>query len=103
MLGMFWIALEPSIPKKKGFNIMLSLTVKKVDVFKFDGVAGSDNTGLDLNDVVLFLRFTGDRESSVTLNLPTGTILMSVPAWPVRYLYLGMGIFCLSKITNMSW
>ena len=43
MSGMFWIALELSIPKI-GFNIKLSLTVKKVDVFKFDGVAESDNT-----------------------------------------------------------
>ena len=43
MLGMFWIALELSIPKI-GFNIMLSLTDKKVDVFKFEGVAESDNT-----------------------------------------------------------
>ena len=40
---MFWIALKVSIPKI-GFNIMLSLTVKKVDAFKFDGVAESDNT-----------------------------------------------------------
>ena len=45
MSGMFWIALERSIPKI-GFNIMLSLTVKNVDAFKFDGVAESDNTGL---------------------------------------------------------
>jgi len=43
MLGMFWIALELSIPKI-GFNIVLSLTVKKIHVFKFDGVAESDNT-----------------------------------------------------------
>ena len=43
MSGMFWIALELSIPKI-GFNIVLSLTVKKTDVFKFDGVAESDNT-----------------------------------------------------------
>jgi len=43
MSGMFWIALELSIPKI-GFNIMLSLTVKKLDVFEFDGVAESDNT-----------------------------------------------------------
>jgi len=41
---MFRIALEVSFPKI-GFNIMLSLTVKKVDVFKLDGVAESDNTG----------------------------------------------------------
>ena len=41
---MFWIALELSIPKI-GLNIMLSLTVKKLDEFKFDGVAESDNTG----------------------------------------------------------
>jgi len=32
-----------SIPKI-GFNIMLSLTVKKLDAYKFDGVAESDNT-----------------------------------------------------------
>jgi len=44
MSGMFWIALEISIPKI-GLNIMLSLTVKKLDAFKFDGVAESDNTG----------------------------------------------------------
>ena len=42
---MFWIALELSIPKI-GFNIMLSLLVKKFDAFKFDGVAESDNTGM---------------------------------------------------------
>jgi len=41
---MFWIALELSIPQI-GFNVMLSLTVKKLDAFKFDGVAESDNTG----------------------------------------------------------
>ena len=40
---MFWIALELSIPKV-GFNIVLSLTVKKVDGFKFDESAKSDNT-----------------------------------------------------------
>jgi len=40
---MFWIALELSIPKIE-FNIMLSLPVKKLDAFKFDGVAESDNT-----------------------------------------------------------
>jgi len=45
MSGMFRIALELSIPKI-GLNIMLSLTVKQVDVFKFDGVAESDNTAL---------------------------------------------------------
>jgi len=38
---MFWIALELSIPEV-GLNIMLSLTVKKLDAFKFDGVAESD-------------------------------------------------------------
>jgi len=42
MSGMFWIALELSIPKI-GFNIMLSLPFKKLDAFKFDGVAESDN------------------------------------------------------------
>ena len=43
---MFWIALELSIPKI-GLNIMLSLTVKKLHAFKFDGVAepDNDNTG----------------------------------------------------------
>jgi len=40
---MIWIALELSIPKI-GFNIMLSLMVKKLDAFKFDVVAESDNT-----------------------------------------------------------
>jgi len=44
MSDMFWIALELSIPKI-GFNIMLSVMVKKLDAFKFDGVAESDNTG----------------------------------------------------------
>jgi len=44
MSGMFWIALELSIPKI-GFNVMLSLPVKKLDAFKFEGVAESDNTG----------------------------------------------------------
>jgi len=47
MSRMFWIALKLSIPKK-GLNIMLSLTVKKLDAFKFDGVAKSDNTGSEL-------------------------------------------------------
>jgi len=45
MSGMFWIALEMSIPKI-GVNIMLSLKVKKLDAFKFDGVAESVNTVL---------------------------------------------------------
>jgi len=43
MLGMVWIALELSIPETG--NTMLSLTVKKLDAFKFDGDAESDNTG----------------------------------------------------------
>ena len=43
MSGMFWIALELSIPIID-FNIMLSLTVKKLDAFKVNGVAESDNT-----------------------------------------------------------
>jgi len=46
MSDMFWIALELSIPKIR-FNFMLSLTVKKLDAFKFDGVAESDNTDLE--------------------------------------------------------
>jgi len=37
------LALEVSIPKI-GFNIMLSLTIKKKDAFKFDGVAEFGNT-----------------------------------------------------------
>ena len=40
---MFWIALELSIPKI-GLNITLSLTVKKLDAYKFDGFAESGNT-----------------------------------------------------------
>ena len=44
MSGMFWIALELSIPKI-GFNIMLSLLVKMLDAFEFDGVAESVNSG----------------------------------------------------------
>jgi len=40
---MIWIALELSIPKI-GLNIVLSLTVKKLDMFKFGGVAESDIT-----------------------------------------------------------
>ena len=43
MSGMFWIALELSIPKI-GFNIMLSFAVKKLDAFEFDGVAESDSS-----------------------------------------------------------
>jgi len=39
---MFWIALKLSIPKI-GLN-MISLTVKKLDAFKIDGVAEYDNT-----------------------------------------------------------
>jgi len=44
MSGMLWIALELSVPKI-GFDVMLSLTVKTLDAFKFDGVAESDNAG----------------------------------------------------------
>jgi len=43
---MFWIALELSIPKI-GLNIVLSATVKKLNAFKFDGVAESDYTGFE--------------------------------------------------------
>jgi len=43
MSGMFWIALELSIPKI-GFNVMLPLTVKELNAFEFGGVAESDNT-----------------------------------------------------------
>jgi len=52
MSDMFWIALELSIPKI-GFNIMLSLSVKKLDAFKFDGVAESDNTAADGSEVAI--------------------------------------------------
>jgi len=45
MSDMFWIALKLSIPKT-GFNIKRSLTVKKLDAFKFDGGADFDNTGV---------------------------------------------------------
>jgi len=41
---MFWIALELSIPKMR-LNIMLSLTDKQLEAFKFDRVAESDNNG----------------------------------------------------------
>jgi len=44
MSGMFWIALELSIPKI-GLKIILSSTLKKLDAFKLDRVAESDNTG----------------------------------------------------------
>jgi len=40
---MFWIALKLTIPKI-GLNVMLSLPVKEVDAFDYDGVAESDNT-----------------------------------------------------------
>jgi len=43
MSVMFWIALELSIPKT-GLNTVLSSTVEKLNAFKFDGVAESDNT-----------------------------------------------------------
>jgi len=45
MSGMFWIAI--------GFNIMLSLKVKKLNAFKFDGVAEPDNTGFTPTGVIL--------------------------------------------------
>jgi len=50
---MFWIALELSIPKI-GFKIMLSLTVKKLNEFKFDGVAESDNTDAKQTKINLY-------------------------------------------------
>jgi len=50
MSGMFWIAFELSI-SKIGLNITLSLTVKKIDAFKFDGVAESDDTAGRLGSV----------------------------------------------------
>ena len=43
MSDMFWIALELDF-SKTGLNIMLSLMVKKLDAFKFDGVTESGNT-----------------------------------------------------------
>jgi len=48
MSGIFWIAIKLSI-QKIGLNIMLSLTVKKLDAFQFDGVAESDTTEKGLN------------------------------------------------------
>jgi len=45
MSGIFWIALELSIPKI-GLHVMSSLMVKKLHAFKFDGVAESDNTAI---------------------------------------------------------
>jgi len=47
MSDMFYIALELSIPKI-GFNIILSLSVKKLDAFRVDGVAESGNTGSEI-------------------------------------------------------
>ena len=48
---MFWIALELSISKIV-LNLVLSLTVKKLDAFKFDGVAESDNTVIAASGLV---------------------------------------------------
>ena len=45
MSGMFWIALELSIPKI-GFKIVI-FDGLKLDAFKFDEVTKSDNTGLE--------------------------------------------------------
>jgi len=46
---MFWIALELTISIPKiGFNIILSLSVKKLDAFRVDGVAESGNTGSEI-------------------------------------------------------
>ena len=50
MSSMFWIALELSIPKI-GLNIKLSWTVKKLDAYKFDGVAESDDTTYIISSV----------------------------------------------------
>jgi len=47
MSVMFWIALKPSISKIE-FNIMIYLTVKKLDAFKFYGVAESDKLSVSL-------------------------------------------------------
>ena len=52
MKGMFWIALELSIPKI-GLNVTLSLTVKNLDAFKFDEVAKSENTAREGCECVL--------------------------------------------------
>jgi len=51
MSDMFWIALELSISKIV-LNLVLSLTVKKLDAFKFDGVAESDNTAVKSRGIV---------------------------------------------------
>jgi len=78
---MFWIALELSIPKI-GFNIMLSLTVKKLDAYKFDGVAESDNTAQHANKTVsgsfpLKVLFFQDRSvnSHINDNFPPSRLI----------------------------
>jgi len=63
MSGMFWIALELSIPKR-GLNIMLSSTVKKLDAFKYDGVAEFGNTD-QAESILLFL--TAGNQGAVNL------------------------------------
>jgi len=63
---MFWIALELSIPKI-GLNIMLSLTVTKLDAFKFDGVAES-NTGNNTLRVAVISAKNHKRQRRISTN-----------------------------------
>ena len=53
---MLWVALELSIPKVI-LNIMLYLGVKKLDAFKFGGVAECDNTSYDCTDAEIGIIF----------------------------------------------
>jgi len=66
MSGMIWIALELSIPKIR--KIMLSLTVKKLDAFKFDGVAGSVNTAYKSTSGVFGLAYSTPQIEQVQLS-----------------------------------
>jgi len=61
---MFWIALELSIPKM-GLKSMLSLTVKKLDAFKFDGVVESDNTECENQRVAFSRKFWKKKKTSL--------------------------------------
>jgi len=79
---MFWIALELSIPKI-GLNIMLSSTVKKLDAFKFDGVADFGNTETDrcsgvLKRIVLVpivLAISAHRSTNVSYKMGVSTCI----------------------------
>ena len=72
---MFWIALELSIPKI-GLNIMLSLTVKKLDAFKFDGVAECDNTDNGISSLLI---------TKMSIRTPCASLMFSTSLF-----YLGL-------------